>query len=69
MCIRDRSYVQRRLRPLNLYLREQKAEAARLAALDYGQAIKDMARNNIFPGDMLLKNFGVSRHGLSLIHI
>ena len=55
-------YVQRRLRPLNLYLREQKAEAARAAALDYGQAIKDMARNNIFPGDMLLKNFGVSRH-------
>jgi isocitrate dehydrogenase kinase/phosphatase len=56
-------YVQRRLRPLNLYLREQKADAARAAALDYGQAIKDMARNNIFPGDMLLKNFGVSRHG------
>ncbi|RZZ84008.1 MULTISPECIES: bifunctional isocitrate dehydrogenase kinase/phosphatase [Pseudoxanthomonas] len=56
-------YVQRRLRPLNLYLREQPAEAARAAALDYGQAIVDMARNNIFPGDMLLKNFGVSRHG------
>lgn len=56
-------YVQRRLRPLNLYLREQTAEAARAAALDYGQAIVDMARNNIFPGDMLLKNFGVSRHG------
>jgi isocitrate dehydrogenase kinase/phosphatase len=55
-------YVQRRLRPLNLYLREQVPEAAR-AALDYGQAIKDLARNNIFPGDMLLKNFGVSRHG------
>jgi isocitrate dehydrogenase kinase/phosphatase len=56
-------YVQRRLRPLNLYLREQTADAARQAAIDYGQAIKDMARNNIFPGDMLLKNFGVSRHG------
>ncbi len=56
-------YVQRRLRPLNLYLREQPAEAARAAALEYGQAIVDMARNNIFPGDMLLKNFGVSRHG------
>ena len=62
------SYVQRRLRPLNLYLREQKAEAARLAALDYGQAIKDMARNNIFPGDMLLKNFGVSRHGRAVFY-
>ena len=62
------SYVQRRLRPLNLYLREQKAEAARLAAIDYGQAIKDMARNNIFPGDMLLKNFGVSRHGRAVFY-
>ncbi|MDR2872506.1 MAG: bifunctional isocitrate dehydrogenase kinase/phosphatase [Xanthomonadaceae bacterium] len=56
-------YVQRRLRPLNLYLREQTADAARRAVIDYGQAIKDMACNNIFPGDMLLKNFGVSRHG------
>jgi len=55
-------YVQRRLRPLDLYLREQTAEGARQAALDYGQAIIDLARNDIFPGDMLLKNFGVSRH-------
>ncbi len=56
-------YVERRMRPLNLYVREQSPEAARLAVLDYGQAIKDLARNNIFPGDLLLKNFGVSRHG------
>ncbi len=56
-------YVQRRLRPLDLYLREQTAERAREAALDYAQAIADMARSNVFPGDMLLKNFGVSRHG------
>jgi isocitrate dehydrogenase kinase/phosphatase len=61
-------YVQRRLRPLNLYLREQKPEAARAAAIDYGQAIKDMARNNIFPGDMLLKNFGMSRHGRAVFY-
>ncbi|MCW0460325.1 Isocitrate dehydrogenase kinase/phosphatase [Xanthomonas sacchari] len=61
-------YVQRRLRPLNLYLREQGAEAAREAALDYAQAIKDMARNNIFPGDMLLKNFGVSRQGRAVFY-
>lgn len=61
-------YVQRRMRPLNLYLREQKPDAARAAALDYGQAIKDMARNNIFPGDMLLKNFGVSRHGRAVFY-
>ena len=56
-------YVQRRFRPLNLYLREQPVQAQRAAVLDYGQAIRDLACNNIFPGDMLLKNFGVSRHG------
>ena len=31
--------------------------------IDYGQAIKDLAATNIFPGDLLLKNFGVTRHG------
>ena len=56
-------YVQRRFRPLNLYLREQGPDAVRAAVLDYAQAITDMARSNIFPGDMLPKNFGVSRHG------
>jgi isocitrate dehydrogenase kinase/phosphatase len=61
-------YVQRRFRPLNLYLREQGAEAAKAAALDYAQAIYDMACNNIFPGDMLLKNFGVSRHGRAVFY-
>ena len=59
----DLCYVQRRFRPLNLYLREQTTEAQRAAALDYAQAITDLACNNVFPGDMLLKNFGVSRHG------
>ena len=61
-------YVERRMRPLNLYVREQSPEAARLAAIDYGQAIKDLARNNIFPGDMLLKNFGVSGHGRAVFY-
>lgn len=61
-------YVQRRFRPLNLYLREQATDAARAAALDYAQAIADMARNDIFPGDMLLKNFGVSRHGRAVFY-
>ena len=56
-------YTERRLRPLDLYLREAGPEAARAAILDYGQAIKDLAAANIFPGDLLLKNFGVSRHG------
>ena len=56
-------YVERAIIPLNLYLTEATEEAATHAALDYGRAIKDMAITNIFPGDMLLKNFGVSRHG------
>lgn len=56
-------YVERRLRPLDLYLREAPPEAARAALLDYGQAIKDLARSGIFPGDLLLKNFGVGRSG------
>lgn len=56
-------YVERRVRPLNLYLAETDETAARAAVIDYGQAIKDLAATNIFPGDLLLKNFGVTRHG------
>ena len=49
--------------PLNIYL-EQCDDEAQLAVLkDYGDAIKQMAAANIFPGDMLLKNFGVTRQG------
>jgi isocitrate dehydrogenase kinase/phosphatase len=55
-------YVERRVRPLNLYLAETDELAARAAVIDYGQAIKDLAATNIFPGDLLLKNFGVTRH-------
>ena len=33
------------------------------AVIDYGNAIKDLVAANIFPGDMLWKNFGVTRHG------
>ncbi len=57
------AYVERRVIPLNIYLREAEETAARKAVVDYGNAIKDMAATNIFPGDMLLKNFGVTRHG------
>jgi isocitrate dehydrogenase kinase/phosphatase len=56
-------YTERRVRPLNLYVQEAEPAAAVAAILDYGQAIKDLAAANIFPGDLLLKNFGVSRHG------
>ncbi|HET7844696.1 MAG TPA: bifunctional isocitrate dehydrogenase kinase/phosphatase [Xanthomonadales bacterium] len=61
-------YVERRLRPLNLYVREVDEEAAKRAVLDYGQAIKDLARSNIFPGDLLLKNFGITRHGRAIFY-
>ncbi len=56
-------YVERRVRPLNLYLRETIDEEAERVVLDYGRAIRDLATTNIFPGDMLLKNFGVTRSG------
>lgn len=55
-------YIERRLDPLNLYI-SNPANDAEAAMLDYAQAIKDMAAANIFPGDLLLKNFGVTRHG------
>ena len=56
-------YVERRVTPLNLYLQEVEKTTARAAVVDYGRAIKDMAATNIFPGVMLLTNFGVTRHG------
>lgn len=55
-------YTERRLTPLNVFLAEADRIAARQVVLDYGQAIRDLARTNIFPGDLLLKNFGVTRH-------
>lgn len=56
-------YVERRVIPLDLYAREAVFSAASAAVIDYGQAIKDLACTNIFPGDLLTKNFGVTRHG------
>ncbi len=56
-------YIERRLQPLNLFLRECSREAGNAAVIDYGNAIKDLAQTNVFPGDLLLKNFGMTRHG------
>jgi len=65
-------YIERRLVPLNLFLMECLAEAdtkperraaMERAILEYGNAIKDLVATNIFPGDMLWKNFGVTRGG------
>jgi isocitrate dehydrogenase kinase/phosphatase len=57
------AYVERRVRPLNLFFAQCEEQAAIHATCDYGQAIKDLAASNIFPGDLLTKNFGVTRRG------
>ncbi len=66
------AYIERRMIPLNIYLQESfdvglqepraKAQMER-AVIEYGNAIKDLVAANIFPGDMLWKNFGITRHG------
>jgi len=72
-------YIERRMIPLNIYLQEAfdlgqssapGGPAARRAyaqieraVVEYGNAIKDLVAANIFPGDMLWKNFGITRHG------
>jgi isocitrate dehydrogenase kinase/phosphatase len=54
-------YIERRMEPLDRYLANASAPLRRRAIRDFGQAIKDLAGANIFPGDMLKKNFGVTR--------
>ena len=61
-------YVEHRLRPMDLYVREVDPIEAARAMRDYGQAIKDLAGSNIFPGDLLLKNFGISRNGRAVFY-
>jgi len=59
----DHVYIERRVTPLDLYVRSVPVEEATPAVIDYGRAIKDLAASNVFPGDLLLKNFGLTRHG------
>jgi isocitrate dehydrogenase kinase/phosphatase len=56
-------YIERRMIPLNIYLQDATPEQLKKAVIEYGHAIKDLVAANIFPGDMLWKNFGVTRHG------
>jgi isocitrate dehydrogenase kinase/phosphatase len=56
-------YVERRVTPLDVFLEEAPPAAAEAAVLDWGRSLRDMAAADIFPGDVLLKNFGVTRHG------
>ncbi len=56
-------YIERRMVPLNLYIEQADEDDRDRAIQEYGQAIKEMVAANIFPGDMLYKNFGVTRQG------
>lgn len=56
-------YIERRMTPLNIYLKDAPADLRNKAIIQYGDAIKQLAAANIFPGDMLYKNFGVTRLG------
>ena len=61
------AYIERRMVPLNIFLKDATLagdfDAIDVATLDYGNAIKDLVAANIFPGDMLWKNFGINRQG------
>ncbi|MBG9994512.1 bifunctional isocitrate dehydrogenase kinase/phosphatase [Pseudoalteromonas sp. NZS127_1] len=56
-------YVERKMTPLNLYINQCDNKTLERVMHDYGKAIKELAGANIFPGDMLMKNFGVTRWG------
>ncbi len=56
-------YTERKMIPLDLFTRSAGPDEASAAIVDYGHALRDLAASNIFPGDLLLKNFGVTRHG------
>ncbi len=56
-------YIERRMTPLNIFLSSASDAALETAVQQYAQAIRGLAAANIFPGDMLYKNFGVTRLG------
>jgi isocitrate dehydrogenase kinase/phosphatase len=56
------AYVERRVTPLDLYFRDAPKADALAAVADFGQAVKDLAATGIFPGELLPKNFGLTRH-------
>jgi len=56
-------YIERRMIPLNIYLEQSDDAQREHAIIEYGDAIRQMVAANIFPGDMLYKNFGMTRQG------
>ena len=63
MLVISHIYIERRMEPLDNYLAQATPRDRKRVIREYGQAIRDLAGANIFPGDMLKKNFGVTRHG------
>ena len=59
----EQLWIERKVHPLNLYVHEVDEQLAFEAVIDHGQSIKDMAAVGLFPGDLLVKNFGVTRRG------
>jgi isocitrate dehydrogenase kinase/phosphatase len=56
-------YIERRMVPLDVYIRDADPEHLRECVREYGAAVRELASADIFPGDLLLKNFGVTRYG------
>lgn len=56
-------YIERRMIPLNIFLEQADDAQREHAIIEYGDAIRQMVAANIFPGDMLYKNFGMTRQG------
>ena len=63
MVVIKHAYIEYRLQPLNLFMQQANPEEKAAAVIDYGFALKELASANIFPGDMLYKNFGMTRFG------
>lgn len=61
-------YIEEKMTPLNIYMEQAPSEFAEKAIVDYGYAIKELAANNIFAGDLLWKNFGVTRFGRLVLY-
>jgi isocitrate dehydrogenase kinase/phosphatase len=56
-------WIERRMVPLDIYIRDAGEDELEYAMREFGNAIKEMASANIFAGDLLLKNFGMTRYG------
>jgi isocitrate dehydrogenase kinase/phosphatase len=56
-------FIERRLEPLNLFLQRASGEELEDGLREYGNAIREIAAAGLFPGDLLLKNFGYTKHG------